>query len=89
MLEFDEDTDLSHNFVSIAGIRSLCVETTGAGGVTFFSLLFPDVEINSVCWVVGLPLRSTVFRLFTLWEIPNVKILIELISLSHWCPRQT
>jgi hypothetical protein len=51
--------------------------------------LFPNVEINTVCWIIWLPLWSAMLWLFTLWQIPKVKISIIYIPVLVWDPLDT
>jgi 3-methyladenine DNA glycosylase AlkD len=56
VLELDESAYGSHSFVSEASIHVLDIDSTTATGISFFSLLFPNVETNTVCWIIWLPL---------------------------------
>ena len=56
VLELDESAYGSHSFVSEAGIHVLDIDSTTATGISFFSFLFPNVETNTVCWIIWLPL---------------------------------
>jgi hypothetical protein len=56
VLELYENAYGSHSFVSEASIHVLDIDSTTASGISFFSLLFPNVEINTVCWIIWLPL---------------------------------
>ena len=87
--EFEHNTHLGHNFISVASVTLINVKTITATGVTFLSILFPKSKINTVGWVIWLPLRSSLFRSFALWKISNLKILIILTSIIYIDPRKT
>lgn len=60
MLELNEDTNLGHHLVSVASVSRGHVNTATAAGIAFFSLLFPDIEIDSMRWIIGFPLRTAI-----------------------------
>ena len=60
VLELNEDANLGHHLVSVAGVSRGHVNTATAAGIAFFILLLPDIEIDSVRWIIGFPLRTAV-----------------------------
>ena len=89
MSELDKNAYLRHNLVSVAHVRSADVDATAARRVTLFGLLLPDVEVDTMGWVVSLPLGTAVLSFLASWHIPNIKVFIVLESLANWNPGKT
>jgi hypothetical protein len=86
MAHLDENADLRHGLVPVAQVVALEVYSASAVFVAFRLYLLPDVEVDSVRWVIWFHLRSTRLGLFTLWQISNVQIAVKLIASCIWGP---
>ena len=89
MSELDKNAYLRHNLVSVAHVRSADVDTTAARRVALLGVLLPDVEVDTMGWVVSLPLGTAVLSFLASWHIPNIMVFIVLESLANWNPGKT
>jgi len=88
-LKFDQQTNLSHNMVSVADFGLRNVNSVRACGIALVCVLVPNVEVKAMKWVVRLPLRAAFFVKHALVESSHIYVFVELISLFEGGPGET